>query len=669
MKKKIRQILLFLLTLHALACADKNNGDEGRQYVDKAFVQDYSIKYITADTTTRLEKVVCDRNGYIQVISSTGLLRPRNGQFLFPGTLVSDVQDMTTSVKMIAGIGTYQDQLVYIDDKAIFSNAWAGQLYILHNLPGANLFEGGKNFTFMISNGKVLHFLHDSEKLWEGNLATQRVRAIKFDVANNLFWILGNESISTFSPDSRRLSRVISKKNISCIAIISNKLIVGTTNGYFEIDTKTRMQIGEVQQKMPCTDLTSIHEIDGDLWFGSNWGAMKLRKDGKFDYYASRRWIPSDTVVNITKGPDRSVLILTTKGLGKICFDSLTLYDKAMFYEKQVRERHIHNGFNATVSSMVAGDVTTGSMEDSENDALWTSMYLAGETFRYAVTKSDQALQNIRESLDAMERYYSMSGIPVLPSGSLERDRHEFQNLPGSGAEDSEQDRKSTVGSDEAIGAIFASGMIAELVSEPELRNQSIRLIDTIASKIVKNRFHFSDSGGQPTKYDRRSPEVINVPPKMEDDCRMNSSIIIAMLHTAYHFTKKKNYKVDHFEVELPIKEGVWNIMNAITVRKNIDLNEAIWYLQEYPLDLINWTVKTNHRKDTEHTDPNSGNLVNKEVFPPDELGISGHTISRHGLEENGAALSEISAGDFWLLPYWMGRYLEVISAPEMTKK
>ena len=117
-----------------------------------------------------------------------------------------------------------------------------------------------------------------------------------------------------------------------------------------------------------------------------------LREDGKFNYYASERWIPSDTVVNIAKGPDNSVLVLTNKGLGKICFKEMTLYDKAMFFEKQVRERHIRTGFNATLSSMTKGDVTTGSMEDSDNDGLWTSMYLAGETFRYAVTKSDEAL-------------------------------------------------------------------------------------------------------------------------------------------------------------------------------------------------------------------------------------------------------------------------------------
>ncbi|MES1224898.1 MAG: hypothetical protein ABUT20_55940, partial [Bacteroidota bacterium] len=38
-----------------------------------------------------------------------------------------------------------------------------------------------------------------------------------------------------------------------------------------------------------------------------------------------------------------------------------------------------------------------------------------------------------------------------------------------------------------------------------------------------------------------------------------------------------------------------------------------------------------------------------------------------NGGNENGNA--EYSAGDIWLLPYWMGRYLKVISAPVEKKK
>lgn len=736
MKKTAHLIALVYLAVLFASCTTKRGIMNHQTYQDKSFIQDYSIKFINENKDAKLIKVVSDRNGYIQILSSKGLLRPRAGQFLFPGTLVTDAQDRVTSDKKIAGIGVYQDQIIYIDDKVVLSNAWAGKLFSLHTMPNARLFAGGKDFSFLISDGKNLNLLQNSEKLWEGSLSGEEIKDIKFDNDNNIFWILGKESISTFSPVKNEVSKVISRNNITCIELVKNKLIVGTTDGYFEIDSKTKKQIGELHQKMPWTDLTTISEIDGKLWFGSTWGAMMLREDGKFNYYASERWIPSDTVVNIAKGPDNSVLILTNKGLGKICFEEMTLHEKAMFFEKQVRDRHIRTGFNATVSSMVNGDVTTGSMEDSDNDGLWTSMYLAAETFRYAVTKSDEALQNVRESLDAMERLYTINSLNSgFPSRSFERRGYKFQDEKWRRAEDPEWDWKSTTSSDEAIGHIFAFGAIAELVEEPALRNKAIMLIDTLMSHVVKNDFYLIDWNGEPTLWGRWNPEYVNARPKNVGDRKLNSSNIVAMLQTAYHFTKKEKYKdaafylmnehgyfenlmrpikeigmapadaddwskmlseewnhsddemyylgywglyryafndtlkakfkeavIDHFEIERPEKEGLWNIMTAIVGAKNIDLDEAVWYLQEHPLDLVNWNIQNSHRKDIEKMEPNFRNQTIKEVLPPDELPINRHNANRFILDGGSGGRSEHSAGDIWLLPYWIGRYLGVIT-------
>ena len=738
MKKTFRQITLVVMGLALLTGSATLWAQVSLKHQDKPFIQDFSIKYTLADKSVRLQNVVADRNGYIQILSSKGLLRPRDGQFLFPGTIVTDRQDRPTSDKKIAGIGTYENQLVYIDDKAVLSNAWGGKLFSRHSLPGANIFAGGKDFTFLISDGKTLQLLKNSQKLWEGALPGEAVKEIKYDSNTNLFWILGKSSVSTFSPDKNELFKVLEGSNLTCIAPASGRVIVGTSDGYFEIDTKTKKQTGEVHHKMPWTDLTSVNEIDGKIWFGSTLGAMMLREDGKFNYYDSERWIPSDTIVTIAKGPENSVLILTTKGVAKINFSAMTLYDKAMFYEKQVRERHLRVGFNATISGMTNGDFTTGSLENSDNDGLWTSMYLAGETFRYAVTKSEDALQNVRESLDAMERLYTINPLHNgFPSRSFERAGYNKTSEPWRPTEDPEWDWKSTTSSDEAIGHIFAFGAIAELVAEPELKNKAIMLIDTLMSHIVKNDFYMIDWNGKPTRWGKWNPDYVNARPKMVGDRKINSSNIIAMLQTAWHFTKKKKYKdaafylmtkhgylenlikpmkeithapaeadllsrelsdgwnhsddemyycgywglyryalndtlkakykaaiIDHWEIERPEKEGLWNIMTAIAGTKNIDLKEAVWYLQEYPLDLIDWSIDADQRKDIEKIEPNFRKQTTREVLPPDELRISRHNGNRFDMRERGGGRAEYSAGDIWLLPYWIGRYLDVISAP-----
>jgi len=728
--------ILICLAVLAVSCTSENKTPVVRHHTDKQFIQDYSIKYNVTDEGVTLFSVISDRNGYIQIFSSGGLLRPDEGQFLFPGKLVQDLHYRPTSDKKIAGIGSYHDHLVYIDDKALFGNAWAGKLYLKHSLPSAKIFAGGEDFTFLVTDGKKLILLKESEILWEDNYSGE-VRDIKYDSLNNLYWILDEENISVFNPSDRKTEQVTARANLTCIEVIPGKLIAGTSEGYFEIDTKTRKQAGDLKNILPWTNITVIREIEGNLWFGSDRGAFKLRGDGSFDYFASQRWLPSDNVIDISAGPGNSVLILTGKGLSKICFKEMTLHEKAMFFEKQVLERHIRHGFNSTVSGMENGEVTSGSLEDSDNDGLWTSMYLAGQAFRHAVTNEAEALQNIRESLAAMERLYTVNKVPGFPSRSFERRGYKYEDKLWRRAEDPEWDWKSTTSSDEAIGHVFAFGVIAELIDIADIREKAILLIDTLMSHIVKNDFYMIDWNGEPTMWGKWNPDYVNARPAMVGDRKLNSSNIIGMLQTAYLFTGKQKYReaafylmnqhgyldnlmrptgeigpapedsdawskmlsegwnhsddemyfcgywglyryafndtlkakyksaiIDHWESERPEKEGLWNILTALTGVEDFDLEEAIWYLQEYPLDLTDWTVNNSHRKDIERIEPGFRGQTIKEVLPPDELPVARHNANRFDLDGKGAGRSEYSAGDIWLLPYWMGRYLNVISGP-----
>ena len=51
-------------------------------------------------------------------------------------------------------------------------------------------------------------------------------------------------------------------------------------------------------------------------------------------------------------------------------------------------------------------------------------------------------------------------------------------------------------------------------------------------------------------------------------------------------------------------------------------------------------------------------------MLPPDELPIRRHNANRFQLDGGNDGQSEYSAGDIWLLPYWIGRYLNVIGEP-----
>lgn len=112
--------------------------------------------------------MTADRNRKIHVLFSDGLLHPHDGAFLYPGTLEPDGTYRPMADKNIADPAVYKKQLVYLDDKAVLSNTWAGKLFSEHRMPEAKLFAGGEDFTFLIADGRDLKLLNDREELWKG---------------------------------------------------------------------------------------------------------------------------------------------------------------------------------------------------------------------------------------------------------------------------------------------------------------------------------------------------------------------------------------------------------------------------------------------------------------------------------------------------------------------
>ena len=99
-------------------------------------------------------------------------------------------------------------------------------------LPDAKIFAGGKDFCFLISDGKTLVLVKDSESLWSGALQNEDIRDIKYDENSDLFLILGNKSISSFSPASKKIATVFASDDLSCFEVMAEKIIAGTSNGY-----------------------------------------------------------------------------------------------------------------------------------------------------------------------------------------------------------------------------------------------------------------------------------------------------------------------------------------------------------------------------------------------------------------------------------------------------
>jgi len=547
-------------------------------YPDRPISQDFADKIPLSEELagTKLIKVRSDRNGRIQVLSETGLLQVESGK------LATDRHYRPMVDMKIKDLDTSDNQFVYLTDKVVFSNAWAGRFFVPHQMPQAKLFKMAGDFDFLVAaENSIAYFRQGSEPRHSdggvNRLAPQfiagsrqqmnqiQIKQVFFDREHKRFLLLSDHQLDSFSP-GEEVATVFKGRNLNCLELTGDgRVLLGTTDGYIELDAESFRHEAAPQTKLPWTDIRCIKQIDDKIWFGTAKGAFALHDDGQIDYYASKRWLVDDNVVDICEGPDGSVLILSENGLSIIHFKMMTLQEKAAHFDRLTRQRHIRYGLNSIFVMDKPGDLSTGTLVDEDNDGLWTAMYLAGELFRYAVTKSDQALQNCYESFEAMERLEQINPLDGFPARSFERSGYQMADKPRwHSSEDGNWTWKGTTSSDEIVGHFFAYTIFAEIVPDEKWRQRAISLMDRIMSHIVRNNLYLIDYDGKPTLWGKWNPDYVNRFPREVGDRRLNSVEIISFLQAAYHFTGKQIYKDK--ALQLLQKHGyLENIMIPVT--------------------------------------------------------------------------------------------------------
>ncbi|MBN2375524.1 MAG: hypothetical protein JXD22_03930 [Sedimentisphaerales bacterium] len=701
---------------------------EGEQpfYQDRPFVQDYAEKIALGPSLSDVELKACgsDRNGRIQVLSNKGLLQ------VYQGELVSDRMHRPLVDMNIMDLEVYRGQFVYLTDKAVLSNAWAAKFYVAHGMADAKLFTMGNDFDVFVVGEKEWAYFSDGRKVWQQKSGGKQVKQIVFDVKRNRYLILCAKQIYNFSVSEKKLDSVFEGAKLSCLEFINNnkELLVGTGQGYLRLDGDSYRALAVLESKLPWPDICCVRKMGEKTWFGSTRGVFAVRTDGGIDYYASKRWLPDDGVIDIVAGPGKSVLVLTKQGLSIIHFDRMTLEQKAEHFDRLTRLRHMRYGFSSAFVMQKPGDFSTGTLIDQDNDGTWTSMYLAGEVFRYAATKSDESLANCYEAFEALERLFTINPLEGFPSRAFERRGYKVSD-PDRWVEVEGDlwDWKATTSSDEIVGHFFAYSNFIEIMPDKAWRDRAIALLDQTMNHIMRNDWYLIDYDGKPTQWGKWNKDYVNRLPRQVGDRKLNSTEVISFLQTAYHFTGKEIYKEkayelmekdgyldnimipiteigrvegidlstewnhsddelaflsywnlyryaftdelrekyrrvirEHWEIERPEKNPLWSFIYAMTGAAAYDLDEAIWYLKEMPLDFVGWRVKNSHRKDLEFIKGNFRNQTTTKVLPPDERSISKYNGNAFRLDGGEGGLREFS-GDIYLFPYWMGRYVGVI--------
>ncbi|MEJ2705234.1 MAG: hypothetical protein P8Z79_22565 [Sedimentisphaerales bacterium] len=277
-------------------------------YQDRPFLQDYAEKIPLSEglAGAELSTVRSDRNGRILVLSDKGLLQ------VYKGVLVPDRHYRPLLDMHVRGMDTYRQQFIYLADKAVLSNAWAGRFSAAYTIPRVRLFEMGNDFDFLLAGDGTLAYFDQGKCVRQWKTGRNQAKQLLFDQTRNRFLILSDHEIDCFTPGKNTTS-AFQGDNLTCLELLRNGsiLIVGTSDGYLELDAGSFRQHSALKSKLPCTNMRCVKQIGKSIWFGTTNGAFALRGDGRIDYYASKRWLVDDDVIDVSEGPDNSVLVLS----------------------------------------------------------------------------------------------------------------------------------------------------------------------------------------------------------------------------------------------------------------------------------------------------------------------------------------------------------------------
>ncbi len=696
---------------------------------DIPFPQDSSVK-----TTMRPElkggifsKLSITKDYIVYGLSDKGVMR------LFDNTLALDRSFRPLAGKPALDIAIGRGgNLYYLYDSVFLSNSDAGRplgmvqpgrFQQLAVADDGSVFLAGGGGMGVFKNGK-LHDLEAPAGTLIGPLYSHR---------NEFFFIMHD---AVFRVASSKVNPIFAGQDLTSLAFRADQVIVGTKDGFLGIEARTGRRTFPLQTNLPFTHITCLLPTPTGLWAGTTKGLFFQNREGTNSYYASRRWLSENHVIDLQAGPGNDVFVLTRNGLDRIQYRPMTLAQKAGYYEAKIRQRHIRYGFCSELRLAIPGDPASAEMIDTDNDGSWSNYYMASQAFHFAANGNRQARTNAWETFAALERLESINGLGGFPSRTFERAGFKFSDpdrWPPS--KDGLWEWKATTSSDEIAAHTFGCAVLYECAARLPQETQRIAVFfDKIMTHILRNNLTLQDRDGKPTLWGRWNPEYVNRYPHTIFDRRLNSAQIIASLQLAFKLTGKEIYRdkakelfehhgylenilnpmrhiaptkgflhegitmgdewnhsddllafvtywvlhrtafddelkaryaeaiKDHFDIEKEERCPIWSMVYASTLKnpKDWGAEEALWTLRRFPLDLVSWRVENSERRDITRLAENFRGQQMADFLPPCERPVSRWNGHPFVLDGGDGGHTEF-AGDEFLLPYWMGRYLRLL--------
>ncbi|MBL0739660.1 regulator [Chryseolinea lacunae] len=285
---------------------------------------------------------------------------------------------------------------------------------------------------------------------------------------------------------------------------------------------------------------------------------------------------------------------------------------------------------------------------------------------------------------------------------------------------------KGDTSSDEICGHMFGYFTYYDLVADETEKEEIRRHVSKIVTHLMKHNFTLTDVDDQPTRWGVWSPDRLNHDPEWSPDRSLNSMEVLSFLKFAYYITRDEKFQSEYLRLintegyldnmaKIPQQNPAWFIyfdvilaayqypillkgeddpklkkfyedhidqwlarrkddhnplINFIYVyarQQKKELKPSVEFLTDTPLDLVDWTIDHTRREDVRvvHV-PVMGDLQVNTLQPASIRATVRWDKNPWGIVGGDHYMEREPV--FWLLPYWMGRYLDMIQPPAKPK-
>lgn len=495
------------------------------------------------------------------------------------------------------------------------------------------------------------------------------------------------------------------------------------------VRVEARPQPWQHAERGPVPDLKLFaRSSSGITWLGGPEGAARFDPGAKhpwdrWQFFAGPRWLRDNLVRNIVvdEGPSTErTWIRTETGVALIEWWPMTLAGKAAHFEALIERHHVRHGFVADCRLREPGNLETSFTVDNDNDGLWTAMYLAAQSYRFAVTRDEDSRRKATRAFEAIVRLLDITGHPGFPARSFVETGKSHDQGEWHPTTDGQWLWKSDTSSDELVGHYYGHALFYDLVADDAQKETVRRVIRAITDHLIAHDYDLIDLDGQPTRWGQWSLRYFATEEGRYERA-LRAIQLLAFLRTAHHITGDSSYLIAYLERvnrgyarftteyrrwensgeinfsddelyylavdpllryeqgPLPLRgeylnsvrfvwgairpdaNPLWNFISAASGAGSLNGQteaDSRRTLERIPWLPIEWDVRNSPRTDV-HLRPESDRFGRRELvetLPPDERPQHKWNGNPY-VPDGGSGGRSLECGTYYLLPYWMGRY------------